>query len=55
MKRGVKGGRKGDLVMRNRFDVKIVVIWRIEDNQQQGVGLEIQNFGVNSFELACCR
>ena len=41
--------------MRNRFDIKIVVICRIENNWEQGVGLEIQNFGVSSFELACCR
>ena len=41
--------------MRNRFDVKVVVICKMENNRQRGVGLEIQNFGVNSFELACYR
>ena len=40
--------------MRNILDVKIVVICRMENSQQQGAGFEIQNFGVNSFELACC-
>ena len=44
------GGREGDWVTRNRFDVKIAVICKIENNWQLGVSLEIQNFGVNSFE-----
>ena len=51
----MEGGREGDWVMRNRLDVKVAVVCRMENSGQQGVGLEIQNFGVNSFELACCR